>query len=117
MSKKIAINICYGGFSLSPTAQKMYMDRTKNSPKPGNFNIYASISRDDPDLIAVIESLGSQASGKFSKIRIITIPDDVSWEVNDYDGHEWIAEKHRIWYGDDDDDKDKAKEDEDEEED
>ncbi len=25
------------------------------------------------------------------------IPDDVKWQIEEYDGLEWIAEKHRTW--------------------
>jgi hypothetical protein len=28
---------------------------------------------------------------------VIEIPDDVEWEVEEYDGLEWVAEKHRTW--------------------
>ena len=105
MSKKVVINRCYGGFSLSLEAKSMYMERTKHISKPRHFYADTSIERDDPDLIAVIESLGLKASsGRFAKLKIITIPDDVDWEVKDYDGTEWIAEKHRTWCGLEDDD-------------
>ena len=107
MSKKVAINRCFGGFSLSLEAKNMYMDRTKDVPKPRDFYVDASIARDDPDLIAVIECLGSVASsGRYSKLQIITIPNDVDWEVKDYDGVEWIAEKHRTWSGQESDEVD-----------
>ena len=55
-------------------------------------------NRTDADLIEVIETLGEEkASGKFSKIKIIEIPDDADYEIEEYDGNEWIAEKHRTW--------------------
>lgn len=25
------------------------------------------------------------------------IPDDVEWEIEEYDGLEWVSEKHRTW--------------------
>lgn len=56
------------------------------------------IKRDDPILIQVIEELGSEvASGKYAKLTIIEIPDDVNWQIAEYDGFEHIAEKHRTW--------------------
>ena len=24
--------------------------------------------------------------------------DDIEWEIEEYDGMEWISEKHRSWY-------------------
>ena len=55
------------------------------------------IPRDDKDLIAVVEEMGSAASGRFAKLEIVEIPDGVEWEIEEYDGLEWIAEKHRTW--------------------
>ena len=102
MSIKVAINRCYGGFSLSQDAITLYRELTKNkSPsRPQEWNPSYDVARDDPDLIATIETLGPQAaSGQFSQLRVITIPVDVPWVVQEYDGIEWIAEKHRTWCG------------------
>jgi len=30
-------------------------------------------------------------------LKVVEIPDDVEWNVQEYDGNEWVAEKHRIW--------------------
>lgn len=57
-----------------------------------------NIDRDDPVLIQVIRELGSQcASGRFASLKIVEIPADVDWEIDEYDGQEWVAEKHRTW--------------------
>ena len=32
--------------------------------------------------------------GEFS----VEIPDDVEWQIEEYDGTEHISEKHRTWY-------------------
>lgn len=53
--------------------------------------------RTDPDLIEVIEELGKEANGLFADLKIIKVPSDVKWEINEYDGQEWVAEKHRTW--------------------
>lgn len=53
--------------------------------------------RTDPDLIAVVEELGAKASGRFAQLVIIEIPDDVEWEIEEYDGIEWVSEVHRTW--------------------
>lgn len=76
-------------------------------------NIFSrDIPRDDPMLVQVIQTLGEQASsGSFAKLRIVQIPDDIpadGWTIQDYDGIEWVAEKHRVWTGEgDDEDEDK----------
>lgn len=55
------------------------------------------IQRDDPALVAAVEELGDAAGGKYAKLRVIEIPADVEWQIEEYDGSEWIAEKHRTW--------------------
>lgn len=62
-----------------------------------SFDPY-SIPRNDPALIHVVETLGSEkASGMYCRLKIVEIPDDVEWMIQDYDGEEWVAEKHRVW--------------------
>ena len=58
---------------------------------------YYNMERNDPALIQVIEEMGSAASGQFSELHIVNIPDDVKWEIQEYDGCEHIAEVHRTW--------------------
>lgn len=54
-------------------------------------------NRADPLLVKVVEELGEQANTRFSKLRIVELPDGVDWEINEYDGNETIDEKHRSW--------------------
>ena len=59
-----------------------------------NYDAY----RSDPRLIAAIEKIGEvESSRKLAHIKIVEIPDDVAWEISDYDGIETIHEAHRIW--------------------
>ena len=64
-----------------------------------NYGLYRDgDNRSDTDLIEVIETLGEEkASGRFSKIKIVEISDEVEYEIEEYDGSEWISEKHRTW--------------------
>ena len=55
------------------------------------------IPRDDPHLVAVVAELGDGAAGDHAKLKIVEIPDDVEWEVDEYDGMEHVQEKHRTW--------------------
>lgn len=57
----------------------------------------ANFERDDPVLIQVVEELGPKANGKHASLKIVEIPDDVEWQIEEYDGSEWVAEKHRTW--------------------
>ena len=56
--------------------------------------------RSDPQLVAVVEELGEKANGECAELKIVEIPDDVEWTIEEYDGNEWVAEKHRTWHGD-----------------
>lgn len=169
---KVVINSCYGGFSLSPKAEKRYLELQgkeayffKNKyndngdredyipidvddeniglfhtcftiPNPKEYlgiapyderekfmvngeldreaynkaceefnekyrevNFYSSrdIERNDPLLVQVVEELGEEANGSCAELKVIEIPDDVSWHVEEYDGYEHIAEDHRTW--------------------
>lgn len=55
------------------------------------------LARDDPILIQVIEELGELADGRHAKLKIVEIPEDVEWQIDEYDGNEWVAEQHRTW--------------------
>ena len=94
MPIKVAINVCYGGFSLSPAAQALY--NTYSQTKYVSFGV----ERADPHLIRVIEELGATANGPHAELKVVEIPDDVAdnWEIEESDGIEWVAEKHRTWH-------------------
>jgi hypothetical protein len=53
--------------------------------------------RSHPLLIRVVEELGTEANGDCAKLKIVEIPDDVEWSIEEYDGNEWVAETHRRW--------------------
>jgi hypothetical protein len=88
---KIVINKCYGGFGLSKDALARYKNET------GSNKAYYEIDRNDPTLISLVEELGEDSWGKFAELKVVEIPDDVEWEIEEYDGMEWISEKHRTW--------------------
>lgn len=101
MPRKIVINRRFGGFSLSDDVKALYKKITANTPKGPNWYANTDIPRDDPALIKIIESMGVQnAGGLHAKLEIVEIPDDVpedGWIIQEYDGVEWVAEKHRTW--------------------
>jgi hypothetical protein len=120
---KLAINKCYGGFGLSDAVHKKLIELgvphfktweeiPKNNTEPyvvdsGKddklFGSYYSNFRDDdkrnhPLLIQAIEAVGIEnASSGLAEIRIVEIPDDVQFEIDDYDGIESVHELHRSW--------------------
>ena len=89
---KIVINACYGGFGLSKEALALFNERSGTV-----FTNDIQIKRNDPILVEIVEQLGEAANTRFSELQVVEIPDDVEWEIEEYDGNEWIAEKHRTW--------------------
>jgi hypothetical protein len=55
------------------------------------------IERHDPALVQVVEELGEQSWGSHAELKVVEIPDDVNYIVEEYDGMEHIAEQHRTW--------------------
>lgn len=112
---KIVINSDYGGFSLSEEAILEYGKRKglnlvkdehtswnisifyKDTPAKENYFEDREIPRNDPDLVSVVEDLGESAYGFAANLKIVEIPEDVDWYVEENDGREWVAEKHRTW--------------------
>ena len=57
-----------------------------------------SVDRADPLLIEAIEEIGIENAGqRHSKLKIIEIPDWIEYTIEEYDGMEHVAEKHRTW--------------------
>lgn len=54
-------------------------------------------NRTDPCLVQVVEELGKKASYPLANLQVVEIPDDIEWEIEEYDGFEWISEAHRRW--------------------
>lgn len=57
----------------------------------------SDLQRTDPILISIIEEMGEKANGSHARIKVVEIPDDVKWTIEEYDGIEWVAEVHRTW--------------------
>jgi hypothetical protein len=119
---KVVINKCYGGFSPSTELFEylinekgwkltQYKGNTYEDPKADivkadgmSMSDYYFVHREDdqdlrsnPDLVEAVEKLGEKASASVSRLEVVEIPDDVNYEIEEYDGLEHIAEKHRTW--------------------
>lgn len=100
---KIVINTCYGGFGISKEAAQWMAERGDNAAirdlASEHFYGYGlNEDRTNPLLIEAIETLGALAvSGNMSALKVVEIPDGVSYEIADYDGCESIHEVHREW--------------------
>lgn len=81
---KIVLNKCFGGFGLSEKAYAAL------GMKWDGYGHGSELKRDDPDLVRVVEELGDEASGFCAKLRVVSIPDGIAWEIDDYDGQERV---------------------------
>jgi hypothetical protein len=88
---KVVINRCFGGFELSKQAYK-FLGLTWDG-----YGFEFDDKRTDPNLIECVKTLGDKASGYNAELKVVEIPDDIEWEINDYDGMEIIEEVHRSW--------------------
>lgn len=92
--RRIVINTCHGGFGLSDKAFERYKELAGiDDPCLCDFDI----DRDDPHLVQVVRDMGLEANGQFASLKIVEVPADVLWEIDEYDGLEWVAEQHRTW--------------------
>lgn len=104
---KLVINRSPSAFLLSEEVVETLMSIKKNSiafldatidrhQRPltiGNL----SVRRDDPDLIAIIEKLGSHANGPNAELEIVNIPKCDDWSIGDVCGIEFVSAQGRVW--------------------
>ena len=113
---KVVINSSYGVFALSTEAHTLYAKLKgykliidgddhfctfyKNEESEENIIYDWKFDRSDSDLVQVVETLGEKSGhGKNCKLKVVEIPDDIKWYIDDRDqfGGEFIAEEHRTW--------------------
>ena len=121
---KVVINRKFGGFGLSQEALRELQKRLTPDSElviretefdPDNPEAYSKLymfpdaeefegvedplvsTRSNPQLIEVVEELGSRANGLCADLKIVEIPDDVDVVIEEYDGDEWVSEVHRTW--------------------
>lgn len=58
------------------------------------WTTYYDKHRTDPLLVEFVEKHPDKAG----TLSVVDVPDDVEWQIMEYDGLEWVAEKHRTWY-------------------
>lgn len=84
---KVVINGCYGVFSLSPKAKDI-LTMILGAEECYNLELYEN--RNNHILVALVESMGKDASGGNSRLVIEEIEDGLSWDINEYDGLESV---------------------------
>ena len=53
--------------------------------------------REDKTLIEVVEELGEKANAFYSNLKIVEIPDDLDYVIDNYDGIETLHQKVQEW--------------------
>lgn len=104
---KVVYNACYGGFSLSDEAVRMYLDLsgykyTEEKDRWGtNFHVKGinnfydrSINRADPILVEVVEKLGKRANGECAKLEIEDVASGFLYRITSHDGYESVDVKY-----------------------
>ena len=101
---KIVIYAGWGGFGVPErVAEIVDPQRTLRERPPWkglvsneHFDIFSDnpeAYRAHPALVDAFENTGA-CSGNF---KIVEVPEDAAWTVEEYDGWEWVAEWHRVW--------------------
>jgi len=115
--RHVVINSEHGGFSISRAAEVAYLERTGTAYafqdredrdatlSNGQYIMVndqhwdgRTIKRDDPVLVSIVQEMGEAADGPLASLRVVQLPADVDWQVEEYDGQEWVAERHRTWH-------------------
>ncbi len=89
---KIVINVSFGGFALSDEMME-YIGYIKTC----EWDTGSDVSRTNPKLIEYLERPDANPNTPGGRLQIVEIPDYVDWVIEDYDGKEWISERHRTW--------------------
>jgi len=113
---KVVINTDFGGFGLSNKAICRYLELSgiEYQTKVEKYNTYFyhkgfvgndsyiideyKFERNDIFLVKTVEELAEEANSAYSSLKVVEIPDDIKYTIEDYDGREHIAEAHRTWY-------------------
>lgn len=114
--RDLVINTQHGGFGLSRDAQIAYLERSQipyslvdrddrhSTQRYGPIIMVngkhwydKDIVRDDPVLVVLVHELGREVNSEYARLKVVRIPADVAWQIEDYDGKEWVSEQHRTW--------------------
>jgi hypothetical protein len=92
---KVVYNSCFGGFGLSAKALAE-LSALKEAMgiefDPDDYR-YGELPRHDPDLVAVVEKLGGEASGRFADLRVKELAGK-RYRIDEYDGAETVMEPY-----------------------
>lgn len=94
MKHKVVYNSCYGGFGLSDLAKVMLREMGWAEEQIDSVCFDQTI-RSHPDLVKVVETLGSAANGRCADLSVTEIP-GTQYRIGEYDGTEWVETPETI---------------------
>jgi len=62
-----------------------------------DYKYNGSKPRACPLLVQVVEEIGEESYGGCAELKIVEIPDDIDFEIEEYDGMETVSERHQTW--------------------
>lgn len=87
---QVLLNDCYGGFNFSEEFKAHIRSKYPNRYEEDSFYF---VDRADPVFIEEALSFGlEKASGHFSNLVVVEIPDNVNYSIYEYDGMEQIEQ-------------------------
>jgi len=88
---EILLNIRYGGWNISKKAIELYKLRSPSYSVTENYFDYY-FNRQDPILVQIYKELGDNFDGKYSKTKIKKILKKYEnyYDIDEYDGKEWV---------------------------
>lgn len=92
---KIVINTCYWGFWLSYKAWDAINKLWEKYKRKYDCEYW--IKRNNKNLVKVVQEMWKESWGEFAELKVVTIPSGIKWQIWEYDGVEWIAERHKTW--------------------
>lgn len=84
------------GFLKYAVATK-YHGRVANNLPPEDILDLDGKYREDATLIEVVEKLGKEANTIISDLRVVEIPDDLDYMIDNYDGIETLHQRVQEW--------------------
>ena len=87
---KIVLNKEFGGYMLTRAIEDKLESLYKIDKKQARF-----LPRTDERLVKVVEMCEKEQTA--GTVRVVEFPDDMDWDIFDYDGKEFVYDKNRFF--------------------
>lgn len=86
-----------GTWSIEEPDLAAYWPSASRPSEPSLNQFGVQIPRDDRMLVQVVEELDAEANGHCTRLKIVEVPHDVRWQIENLHGVERVSEVHREW--------------------